>query len=88
MIGFPGEFPFYVFGNDNKSVLSNSNLFHLVLKKKSCLVAYHYVCERMASNLWIIEYVKSEDTIVGLPLKTNSRRIKNREINPNDSSPY
>ena len=42
MMGIPCEFPSYVYGN-NQSVLANSTMLFLQLKKKSSSVAYYFI---------------------------------------------
>ena len=51
MMGIPVEGPAFVFG-DNQSVLANTSKPHSVLKKKSSLIAYHFVREGVAKNEW------------------------------------
>ena len=58
MMGIPVEAPAYVFG-DNQSVLSNSTKPHLVLKKKSSSIAYHFVREGVAKNEWRTAYLNT-----------------------------
>jgi hypothetical protein len=77
-IGIPTEYPCYIFG-DNKSVLSNSTVPHSTLKKKSCSVAYHYVREGVAHDLWRIEYINTNDNQADMfskPLYGGTKRNK------------
>ena len=78
MMGIPTESPCYIFG-DNKSVLLNSTVPHSTLKKKSCSVAYHYVREGVAHDLWRIEYINTNDNradILSKPLHGGIKRNK------------
>ena len=58
MMGIPCDQPTYIVGN-NQSVLSNSSIPELALKKKSQSIAYFFVREGSARDEWRVAYVKS-----------------------------
>lgn len=49
MMGIAYDEPIFIYSN-NQSVLANASVPHLVLKKKSNLIAYHFVGEGCARN--------------------------------------
>ena len=49
MMGIPVEGPAYILG-DNQSVLANTTIPELTLKKKSQSIAYHFVQEGLARD--------------------------------------
>ena len=51
MMGFPVDFPAYIFA-DNQSVLANATFPHSKLKKKSSSIAFHFVREGVAKTEW------------------------------------
>ena len=62
---------------DNKAVSVNSAVPDSVLKKKSNLIAYHFVPEGTASDEWRTTYVQSENNIADMltkPLGAEKRR--------------
>ena len=78
MMGIPCDFPAYVYG-DNKSVLSNTSLPNSVLKKKSSHIAYSYVREGSAKDIWRTTYINTHDNPADLfskPLTNNVKRKK------------
>ena len=57
-MGIPVNNPCFVYG-DNQSVLYNTTLPDLVLKKKSNAIAYHFVREGSARKEWKTSYIKT-----------------------------
>ena len=60
MMGIPVEGPAYIKG-DNQSVLANTTIPDLTLKKKSQSIAYHFVREGVACDEWQTSYVNTND---------------------------
>ena len=60
MMGIPVNNLAYIYG-DNQSVLWNTTDPDSTLKKKSSLVAYHFVTEGVAKNEWRTGYVKTSE---------------------------
>ena len=60
MMGIPVNNPAFIYG-DNQSVLWNTTDPDSTLKKKSSLVAYHFVCEGVAKDEWRTGYVKTSE---------------------------
>ena len=75
MMGIPVELPTYVFG-DKKSVLANASVPHSVLKKKSSSIAYHFVCEGVAKDVWHTAYLHTDLNPVDMGTKSLSGGIK------------
>ena len=68
-MGIPCDFPAFVYG-DNQSVLANSTKpFSVLLKKKSCSIAYHLFREGVAKNEWRTTYISTHDNLVNLLTK-------------------
>ena len=59
MMGIPMEDPVYIYG-DNQSVLANTTVPESMLKKKSNSIAYHYVREGCAADMWRTSYINTE----------------------------
>ena len=68
MMGIPVEGPTYIYG-DNQSVLANTTIPDSTLKKKSQSIAYHFVCEGVASDEWRTSYVNTHDNEADLLTK-------------------
>ena len=78
MMGLPCDYPTYILG-DKKSVLVNSTIPTSLLKKKSCSIAYHFVCEGTAMDEWIIGYVSTNDNVADLltkPIPNGDKKSK------------
>ena len=58
MMGIPVNNPAFVYG-DNQSVLWNTTVHESTLKKKSSSVAYHYIREGCAMDMWRTTYVRT-----------------------------
>ena len=58
MMGIPCELPTLIFGDD-KSVLANTLIPDSTLKKKSNIIAYHFVREGCARDEWRTTYVNT-----------------------------
>ena len=58
MMGITVPEPTFVFG-DNQSVLANTTRPHSALKKKSSLIAYHFVREGVAKDEWQTAYLNT-----------------------------
>ena len=58
MLGIPVEGPAYIHG-DNQSVLANTTIPKLTLKKKSQSIAYHFVREGVARDEWRTAYINT-----------------------------
>ena len=59
-MGIPCEGPTYVYG-DNKSVLFNTTLPELTLKKKLQSIVYHFIWEGVARDEWRTVYINTHD---------------------------
>ena len=76
MMGIPIEEPSYCYG-DNMSVLYNTSNPESTLKKKSNLIAYHYVRESVAMDESKTGFVGKKDNLADLmtkPLPHGQRR--------------
>eukprot|EP00957_Ditylum_brightwellii_P175469 13359186-Ditylum_brightwellii.AAC.1 len=67
-MGIPCEGPAYIAGN-NQSVLANTTVPDLTLKKKSQSVCYHFVHEGAARDEWSTSYVSTHDNEADLLTK-------------------
>ena len=56
----PCDEPTYVYG-DSQSILSNTAAPASKLKKKSNLIAYHFVCEGVTRDKWRTTYLNMHD---------------------------
>ena len=54
---------------DNQSVLVNLSKPFSVLKKKSCSIAYHFVREGVAKDIWHVAYISTHDNVADLLTK-------------------
>ena len=61
--------------NDNMSVIANSTRPKSTLKKKSSVIAYHFVCENVANGTCKIAYEPSETNLVDLLTKIQLLKI-------------
>ena len=68
MMGIPWEDPAHISG-DNQSVLANTNIPDSTLKKKSQIIAYHFIREGSARDYWRTSYVNTHDNEVDLLTK-------------------
>ena len=68
MMGFPVEEPAYIRG-DNQSVLCNTSRPDSTLKKKSQSIAFHFVREGFARDVWKMAYVNTHYNQVDLLTK-------------------
>ena len=78
MMGIPCEGPAYVYG-DNKSVLTNSSIPNSVLKKKSSHIAYSFVREGTAKDIWRVSYINTHENpadLLSKPLTNKEKRKK------------
>ena len=68
MMGIPCEGPAYIEG-DNQSVLANTSIPDSTLKKKNASIAYHFVREGVARDMWRTAYVNTHDNEADLLTK-------------------
>ena len=68
MFGIPVGEPAFVYG-DNQSVLVNSSMPASTLKKKSQLIAFHFVLEGCAADEWRTIYVNTNLKVADLMTK-------------------
>lgn len=68
MMGIPVNGPAYIFG-DNQSVLANTTIPELTLKKKAQSIAYHLVREGAARDEWCTAYVNTHENEADLLTK-------------------
>jgi hypothetical protein len=68
MMGIPCEGPAYISG-DNQSVLANTTIPNLTLKKKNQSICYHFVQEGVARDEWRSLYVNTHDNTAYLLTK-------------------
>ena len=55
MVGIPVEDPTFIFG-DNQSVLANTTMPKSMMKKKTQVIAYHFVQAGCARDEWRTAY--------------------------------
>ena len=60
MMGIPCQGPAYIQG-DNQSVLANTLIPDLTLKKKSQSIAYHFVHEGVTRDEWRTSYINTHE---------------------------
>ena len=60
MMGIPVNAPAYIFG-DNQSVLCNTTMPDITLKKKTNYICYHLIREGAARDEWRTAYVNTHD---------------------------
>ena len=77
MMGIKVDEPAFIFG-DNKSGLFNTTNSGSTLKKKSNVIAYHFVREGVARDEWRTSYVCSDDNVADMLTKPLSgpKRVK------------
>lgn len=68
MMGIPCDGPVFIEG-DNQSVLANTTIPDSTLKKKSSSIAYHFVREGVARDMWRTAYVNTSDNEADLLTK-------------------
>ena len=68
MFGIPVDEPAFIYG-DNQSVLVNATDPSSQLKKKSNLIANHFVCEGSARDEWRTTYCLTHDNTADLLTK-------------------
>ena len=77
MIGISVDLPSFLFG-DNQYVLYNTPLPDSMLKKKSLIIAYHFVREGTAKDEWRTVYISTHlnpDDLLTKPLPRTTKRI-------------
>jgi len=77
MMGVPIDGPCNVKA-DNMSMVRNSSVPESQLKKKSNLIAYHYVHERAAAGIVIINYEPTGSNVADMLTKTKSGAVRTR----------
>jgi len=75
MMGVPINGPCNVKA-DNMSMVRNSSIPESQLKKKSNSIAYHYVSERAAAGVVIINYEPTGSNVMDMLTKTQSGAIR------------
>ena len=65
MFGILVNGPAFVYG-DNQLVLVNSSMPASTLKKKSQVVAFHFVCEGCAADEWRTTYINTNLNVANL----------------------
>jgi hypothetical protein len=68
MMGIPCDTPVYIQG-DNQSVLANTTIPNLMLKKKNQSIAYHFIRKGAARDEWRTVYVNTHDNEADLLTK-------------------
>ena len=68
MMGIPCEGPAYIEG-DNQSVLANTSIPDSTLKKKNASIAYQFVREGVARDMWRTAYVNTHENEADLLTK-------------------
>ena len=59
-MGIPCDFHTYIYA-DSQSVLANLLKPFSVLKKKSCSITYHFVCEVVPRDNWQTGYISTHE---------------------------
>jgi len=75
MMGVPIDRPCNVKA-DNMSMVRNSSVPESQLKKKSNSIAYHYVCERAAAGVVVINYEPTGSNVADMLTKTQSGAVR------------
>ena len=78
MMGIPVEDPTFIFC-DNQSVLANTTMPKYQLKKKTQIIAYHFVREGCARDEWRTAYISTHENMADLltkPLPSGEKRWK------------
>ena len=68
MMGIPCDSPVFIEGN-NQSVPANTTIPDSTLKKKSSSIAYHFVREGVARDMWRTAYVNTSENEADLLTK-------------------
>ena len=68
MMGITVDAPVFVFG-DNQSVLANTTAPGSTLKKKSNVIAYHFVWEGCARDEWQMTFINMDENMADLLTK-------------------
>ena len=87
MMGIPCEYPSFIYG-DNKSVLINASNPFSMLKKKSSLIAYHFVRENVSKDECRVIYINTHNNVADMltnPLCNGEKRVK---ISEDDIASY
>jgi len=63
---------------EHMPMVKNSSIPELQLKKKSNSIAYHYVCERAAAGIVIINYEPTGSNVADMLTKTQSGAVRTR----------
>jgi len=79
IMGVPIDGPCNV-NADNMSMVRNSSVPESQLKKKSNLIAYHYVRERAAAGVVIINYEPTGSNLADMLTKTQSGAVRLRLV--------
>ena len=77
MMGVPIDGPCNVKA-DNMSMIRNSSVPESQLKKKSNSIAYHYVREKAAAQVIIVNYEPTDTNIADMLTKTQSGPVRLR----------
>ena len=93
MMGIPVNNPAFVHG-DNQSILWNTTVPESILKKKSSSVAYHYIREGCAMDLWRTGYVNTKfnpsdiltKTVSSITDRMRKIRMLLYDINPEENN--
>ena len=75
MMGIPVDEPAFIFG-DNQSVLANTTMPESTLKKKTQLIAYHFVREGSAPDEWRTAYINTHENLSDMLTKPLPSREK------------
>ena len=70
-MGIPMDEPAFIFG-DNQSVLANTTMPESTLKKKTQLIAYHFVREGSTRDEWRTAYINTYDNMADMLTNTLS----------------
>ena len=68
MIGVSIDGPTAMLG-ENISVVINTTVLSSVLKKKHCMIGYHWVCESIAAGVMNFVHIKSTENIADILTK-------------------
>ena len=78
MMGIPVDELAFIFG-DNQTVLANTTIPESTLKKKTQLIAYHFVREGSARDEWQSAYINTHENVADMltkPLPSGEKRWK------------
>ena len=68
MFGIPVDGPAFIYG-DNQSVLANTTRPESTIKKKSQSIAYHFLREGCAADIWRTSYIHTSENVADLMTK-------------------